>query len=98
MATSEPGLLRRIFGGFLRLVDATRRLVLNLLFLLIVGILLVALFGGTHLRLSDNTALVLALKGDLVEQYNGSAREAELTQALGGVERETQLRDVVAVL
>ena len=98
MATSEPGLLRRIFGGFLRLVDATRRLVLNLLFLLIVGILLVALFGGTRLRLSDNTVLLLALKGDLVEQYSGSAREAELTQALGGVERETQLRDVVAVL
>jgi protease-4 len=98
MATSEPGWLRRTLGGFLRVVDAARRLVVNLLFLLIVGILLIALFTSTHLRLADNTALVVALKGDLVEQYSGSAREAAVSEALGGVERETQLRDVVAVL
>lgn len=98
MAASQPGWLRRTFGGFLRVVDAVRRLVLNLIFLLIVGVLAMALFTSTHLRLSDNTALVIALKGDLVEQYSGSAREAALAEALGGVERETQLRDVVAVL
>lgn len=98
MANSEPGWLRRNVGGFLRVVDAARRLVVNLLFLLIVGVVLVVLFTGNHLRLADNTALVFALKGDLVEQYSGSAREAGLAEALGGVERETQLRDVVAVL
>jgi len=98
MANNEPGWLRRIVGGVFRAVDAARRLVLNLLFLLIVALLAVALFGGTHLRLADNTALVIAPKGDLVEQYSGSAREAELAEALGGVERETQLRDVTAVL
>jgi protease IV len=98
MATSEPGWLRRTVGGFLRVVDAARRLVVNLLFLLIVAILIMALFTGTRLRLADNTALVMALRGDIVEQYSGSAREAALTEALGGVERETQLRDVVAVL
>jgi protease IV len=98
MANSEPGLLRRTVGGFLRVVDAARRLVFNLLFLLIVGVLLVALFTSTRLRLGENTALVLALRGDVVEQYSGSAREASFAEALGGVERETQLRDVVAVL
>jgi protease-4 len=98
MANSEPGMLRRTVGGFLRVLDAARRLVLNLLFLLIVGLLVVALFTSTRLRLADNTALVLALRGDLVEQYSGSSREAGLAQALGGVERETQLHDVVAVL
>jgi protease-4 len=98
MANSEPGFLRRTVGGFLRIVDAARRLVVNLLFLLIVGVVILALFAGTHLRLADNTALVIALRGDLVEQYSGSAREAGLAEALGGVERETQLRDVVAVL
>ena len=98
MADSNPGLLRRLLGGFWRAVDATRRVVINLLFLLVVGLLAIALFAGTHLRLSDNTALVFILKGDLVEQYTGSAREAALTEALGGVEREVQLRDLVAVL
>jgi len=98
MADSEPGWLRRTLGGFLRLVDATRRLVLNVLFLLIVVVLAVALFTSSRPRLSENTALVVVLRGDLVEQYSGSAREAQLAEALGGVERETQLRDVVAVL
>jgi protease-4 len=98
MADSQPGWLRRTVGGFLRVVDAARRLVVNVLFVLIVVVLGVAMFSSTHLRLADNTALVLALKGDLVEQYSGSAREAELAEALGGVERETQLRDVLGVL
>jgi len=98
MADSEPGWLRRTLGGFLRLVDAARRLVLNVLFLLIVVVLAVALFTSSRPRLSENTALVVVLRGDLVEQYSGSAREAQLAEALGGVERETQLRDVVAVL
>jgi protease IV len=98
MANSEPGFVRRTVGGFLRFVDAARRLVVNVLFLLIVVVLLFAMFAGTHLRLADNTALVIALRGDVVEQYSGSAREAGLAEALGGVERETQLRDVVAVL
>ena len=98
MTDPQPGVLRRTVGGFLRAVDAARRLVVNVLFVLIVVVLGIALFTSTHLRLADNTALVLALKGDLVEQYTGSAREAGLAEALGGVERETQLRDVIAVL
>jgi protease-4 len=98
MADPNPGWLRRTVGGFLRVVDAARRLVVNVLFLLIILVLGFALFSGTHLRLSDNTTLVMGLKGDLVEQFSGSAREAAVTEVLGGVERETQLRDVVAVL
>jgi protease-4 len=98
MANSEPGWLRRTVGGFLRVVDAARRLVVNLLFLLIVGVVAIALLVRPHLRLQDNTALVISPSGDLVEQYKGSAREAALAASLGGVERETQLRDVIAVL
>jgi protease IV len=98
MATTSPGPLRRIFAGFWRAVDATRRTVLNLLFLAVVLLIGIALFSSSHLHLADNTTLYMPLKGDLVEQYSGSAREAELTFALGGVERQTQVRDVVAVL
>jgi protease-4 len=99
MSDERPGLVRRILGRLWRAVDATRRFVFNLVFLLIVVAILVAwLGGGSRPKVADNTALVLDLKGDIVEQYTGSAREAELTQALGGNARETQLRDVVAVL
>lgn len=98
MANSEPGVLRRSFGALMRAVDALRRLALNVLFLLVIGIVILVLFSSTRPHLADNTTLALALKGDLVEQYSGSAREAELAQALGAAERETQVRDVVAVL
>lgn len=98
MAASSPGLLRRLFFGFWHWVDVARRLVLNLVFLVIVLMFVAVLFAGSHLRLSDNTALYLPLKGDLVEQYSGSPRQAEFAAAVGGAERETQVRDVVAVL
>jgi protease IV len=98
MANSEPGWLRRTVGGFMRVVDAARRLAVNLLFLLIVAIVVIALLARPHLRLQENTAMVMVLSGDLVEQYSGSAREAAFAESLSGVERETQLRDVTAVL
>ncbi|MBV8211019.1 MAG: signal peptide peptidase SppA [Burkholderiaceae bacterium] len=98
MANSEPGWLRRTLGGFLRALDTARRVVVNAIFLVIVVALLAALFTGTRLRLPDNTAMVLAIQGDLVEQYSGSAREASLQESLSGVQRETQLRDVTAAL
>jgi protease IV len=99
MASNSPGVLRRFFGFLWRAVDATRRFVVNVVFLLIVVVVVVAVSTGrSHPRLQEDTALVLNLKGDVVEQYTGSAREAEFAEALGGEPRETQLRDVVAVL
>jgi len=98
MTESNPGPLRRFFQAFWRAIDAMRRATLNLLFLLVIVVVAFAMFGTTHLRLADNTTLYIPLKGDLVEQYSGSAREAEFAAALGGVEREMQVRDLVAVL
>jgi protease-4 len=90
--------LRRGFVGFWRALDATRRLVLNLLFLVIVILLLWAFFGGGFKPLVPKTALVLDLKGELVEQHSGSLRET-LMSNLGGESRRTvQLRDVLNVL
>jgi protease-4 len=93
------------FSWFLRLVrgawnalDAARRFTVNLLFLAIVLVVVLALAGPGHPRVLENTALVLDLHGDIVEQYTGSAREAELSESFGGEARETQLRDVIAVI
>jgi len=90
--------LRRGFGAFWRVVDATRRLVLNLLFLLVAVLLLRLMFGGSVKPLTPDTALVLELKGDLVEQYSTSVRET-MFDNLGGYSRRTvRLRDVLTVL
>ncbi|NHZ89058.1 signal peptide peptidase SppA [Massilia sp. CCM 8733] len=91
--------LRRGFGMFWNAVDSTRRGVLNVLFLIIVVILLMAIFGGGVKPMATKTALVLEVKGDLVEQHSGNVRDALMANVGGGdVRKSVQLRDVLTVL
>jgi protease-4 len=92
----RPGFLRRFFVGLWRLLDFSRRLVLNVLFLAVAVVLLIAWFsGGSPPRLQADTALVLNLQGDLVEEYTIGPREAAIAEALGEQRFETRLRDVL---
>ena len=90
--------LRRGFGAFWRALDATRRAVINLIFLLIVIAILIAIFGGGAKPLAEKTTLVLDLQGPLVEETPGGVREAVLANVSGEVKKSVQLRDVLAVL
>lgn len=81
------------------LVDASRRTVLNLLWLgLLIGLVyLIAQRGPKPLQ--DKTALVLDLKGQLVEQFSGSLREQALAQARGdSPQAQVRLRDLLQTL
>ncbi|MBX3621568.1 MAG: signal peptide peptidase SppA [Rhizobacter sp.] len=89
---------RRWFGRAWWLIDGFRRLVLNLLFLVIVAIVIVAIVTSGPPALQDNTALVLNLRGPLVEQHAAGVRDAAMAQLVGDAPRSTQLRDVLAVL
>ncbi len=95
MASTPVRWLRR---GW-RLLDATRRAILNLLLL---ALLLAAawwLLKPAHPALQDKTALVLDLRGALVEQASGvNVRERLLGLSGGGDTEQTRLRDVLAVL
>jgi protease-4 len=90
--------LRRGAGMFWRALDATRRTILNLLFLAFLIIVLWAMFGGGVKPLGPKTALVLDLKGALVEQSTGSVRDALMANVGGDVKRTVQLRDVLTAL
>jgi protease-4 len=90
--------LRRGIGAFWRGLDATRRFVLNSLFLLIVVLLLIAMFTGGPKPLVSKTALVLELRGDLVEEHTGGLRDALLANVGGDVKRTVELRDLLVVL
>ena len=90
--------LRRGVGMLWRGLDATRRFVLNMLFLLILIVFLVALFGGGAKPLGDKTALVLELRGDLAEQTTGSVSDQVLASVGGETRRTIQLRDMLTVL
>lgn len=92
------GFIASFFAGLWWLVDGSRRLVLNLLFIAIVAGLLFAWLGGGPPKLRDKTVLVLDLQGPIVEQFSGSTRDAALAQLQGQVRRETRLRDVLTAL
>ncbi|MEQ1516619.1 MAG: signal peptide peptidase SppA [Usitatibacteraceae bacterium] len=95
--SAQPGKFRRAMGGVWTFVDVSRRAFLNLLFLFIVAIIIVAIFKG-GLKLDDKTALVLDLKGQLVEQRSGGPRDRLVSEVQGAGIAQTQLRDVLAVL
>lgn len=90
--------LRRGLGSLWRGLDATRRFVLNLIFLLILIFLLWGIFGGGIKPLAPKTALVLDLKGELVEEKAGSVRDSLVAGLSGNARRLIQLRDVLTVL
>ncbi len=82
-----------------RLLDATRRTLLNLLLLALLVLLAWAVLKPDAPRLRDKTALVLDLSGTIVEQRTGlKVREQLLGQARGEDNEQTRLRDVLSVL
>jgi len=88
----------RWLAKFWSMVDSTRRVVLNLLFLAVVIALVIAVAKRGPPALEEETALVLDLKGTIVEQHAAGLRARALAQATGQEARNTQLRDVLAVL
>lgn len=83
------------------LLDLTRRTLLNLLLLLLLGVLLWALWqrASGPPALQEKTALVVDLSGRLVEQFSStSLRDTALQRVRGGSEDpQTRLRDVLQV-
>lgn len=98
MSAAPRSAARRWLGRAWWLIDGTRRLVLNLLFLLILVVVIVAIATSGPAKLEDKTALVLNLRGPLVEQHAQGVRDAAMAQLAGEGPKSTQLRDVLAVL
>ena len=98
MSASNPGPIRRFFRGAWHVVDATRRAVINVAFLLIAVLVVVALFKAGPPVLSEKTALVLNLDGAVGEQKTGNLRSSALEQVRGDGVQKIQLRDVVSVI
>jgi protease-4 len=98
MSLKPVSSVRRAGAALWRALDVTRRTVMNLLFLLVLIVFLWALFGGGARPLAAKTALVLDLKGELVEQHSGGLAQSLLAGAGGEVRRTVQLRDLLTVL
>jgi len=98
MSASHPGPVRRFFRALWRFIDASRRVVLNLVFLLILVGIAVALIKTGPAPIADKTALVLRLDGTISEQKTGTLRSSALDQVRGEAVQKILLRDVLAAL
>ncbi len=94
------GPIARLFIGMWDAVNFSRRLVFNLLFLLVVLLVLAAMFGGGKIAPpGERSALIIAPQGRLVEQYSCDPISRAFSRATNGGDcRELRLRDVLRAL
>jgi protease-4 len=94
--TSDRSFISRFFLGIWRLIDGARKLLLNLVFLFILYLVVIALIDTDDaFIIQPDTALVLQPYGDVVEQYSGTPLDYMLQQATDTARNETRLRDRV---
>ncbi|CAN5759236.1 signal peptide peptidase SppA [soil metagenome] len=98
MSFSPFRLLGRGIRFIWKALDTGRRFLLNLLFLALLVALAIAFFSGPGQKLDDKTALLLDVKGTLVEQHSGGLRESLVAEAKGDSKKTVQLRDILQVL
>jgi len=92
---SQRSVIARIFGGAWRVLDGARKQVLNLVFLLLLYLLVLAFIdSGETLIIQPDTALVLRPQGDIVEEYSGTPLDHAIEQATESSRSETRLRDL----
>jgi protease-4 len=96
---SERSTFTRFFLGIWHLIDGARKLVLNLVFLLILYFVVLAFMDTDDtLIIQPDTALVLRPYGDVVEQYSGTPLDLALQQVAVQDRTETRLRDMVEAI
>ncbi|MDQ3510487.1 MAG: signal peptide peptidase SppA, partial [Pseudomonadota bacterium] len=97
--TYRRGPVARFFIGLWDAMNFTRRLVFNLLFLLLLVMFIALLSAGERIQpLLDNTTLVIAPEGALVEQYSQDPVGRTISRAMGDDGGEVQLRDLLRAL
>ena len=94
--TSNRSIFSRFFLGIWHVIDGARKLVLNLVFLILLFIVVMSYIDTEDtLIIQPDTALVLRPYGNVVEQYSGTPLDIALQQATQASRSETRLRDLV---
>lgn len=94
MADAPRGPIRRFFGAIWNTVNFTRRLVFNLIFVIVLVVVVKALFAERAV-IESRTALVLDPAGAVVEQFSSDPAQRALAGLAGNQEAEVQLRDLL---
>jgi protease IV len=90
-------MIGRILVGIWRGLDGLRKFLHLVLLLIIFGFVVGALRTSIP-RIADHSALVIAPKGDIVEQLTGSPVDQAIARAQGDAEAETLLWDLIDAL
>jgi protease IV len=97
MSSTQPGFFVRFMRGTWNTLNFTRRLILNLILVVVLWLLFAAFFRSAPI-LNDHTALVLDPQGSIVEQYSTDAGERAIANLSGETSKEILLRDLLHVI
>jgi len=98
MATEQSFLVKFALGLW-HFINGSRKVFLNLLFLLFMYMLYVALMQPAEtFRLKSETTLVIRPYGNVVEQYTSTPMDRALQEATGQDRSETRLRDMIEAI
>ena len=84
--------------GLWHFVNGSRKVFLNVLFLLFVYVVYLAFQPAETFRLKPNSTLVIRPYGNVVEQYTTTALDRALEEATGQESSETRLRDMLEAI
>jgi len=97
MSSSQPGIVMRLMRGIWNTLNFTRRLILNVILVIVLCLLFAALFRAAPI-IGEQTALVLDPQGMIVEQYSTDASERAIASLSGEASKEVQLRDLLQAI
>ncbi len=95
MEESRPGFIRRNFNRLMSFISALRLLTINLVFILIVVVLIVAITQSDIPTIPEKGALVLNIQGTLVDQKNYIDPFTQILGKTDPEQREVLVQDVI---
>ena len=100
--SEKPSVIKKVFSKLWRIINTARKIIVNLIFFGLLFFIFSALFDDSdQVVVPVNTALVLDLKGDIVEQKRRvDPQEAIMQEAFGAEEEnpEILLADIINTL
>jgi len=97
MANQRSFPVRFALGAW-HFINGSRKVFLNLLFLLFIYFIFVAVQPPETFRLKPDSTLVIRPYGNVVEQYSSTPMDRALQEAAGQEQSETRLRDMLEAI
>jgi protease-4 len=95
---NDRSFLVRFFYGIWHFINGSRKVFLNLLFLLFIFVVFTALQPPETFRLKPDSTLVIRPYGNVVEQFTTTPMDRAIQEATGVDRSETRLRDILEAI